>query len=306
MKKLLNRWILVGLILPASLTCFSNYAYAKGVNDSPDPFQIYGKCYEGAVFRSKHQVLIEAGKTWKDVLAIKVLSCEAFIGGGGSTVVPCPRGTPAYYAYCVSNPNDGAGNFFVHGIVERNTITDPNASYTGCPGGATVQSKLPLVENFGIDPRLINGIVTLRCAAANGPAGTKRVPCPPSSPFSLCLRNQDDGLGNSVMLGVIAANGAGDPYGLYGNCTSGGEGTPGFRAKADILTDLGIPLDNIRSVDLTVCVNQSSAGIPTIPEVVSCSVLGFSNNEYTKCSWGSDSNRNYYGVGIEGGEQGPQ
>jgi hypothetical protein len=282
---------------------------AWDVNTSLDPFASYGDCggSETGLYRSKASILLEALKvggkpaTLKGVLAIKLLSCNTFTGGGGSYVVPCPSGSP--YTYCVGNNNDGIGHEILLGVLTRNGVTNPMATYSGCTGGGTPQSKLALYRAAGGDPFMINGIVTLRCGAATGArAKPKQVACPASSPFKYCVQTSNDGYGNAVLLGAIGANAAGDPYALYGNCTSRreGEGQPGFRAKADILTDVGISLDTVRTIDIISCANPRSSSSVGPLAIVSCSKLGFGPqaNYYTQCVWGLDAKRNNVAVGI--------
>jgi len=281
---------------------------ARNVNTSLDPFEEYGNCggSEMGNFGSKATAILyalqNAGKpvTLKGVLAVKLLSCKTFTGGGGSYIVPCPSGSP--YTYCVGNDNDGLGHDILLGVLTRNERTNPSAKYSGCTGGGAPQSKLALYQAAGGDPRMINGIVTLQCGAATGPSVKPRqVTCPWNSPFKYCVQTSNDGRGNAVVLGAIGANGAGDPYALYGNCTSRGEGQPGFRAKADILTDVGISLDRVRTIDIVGCNNPSSGGGAPPLAVVECSTLGVFGLQaiyYDQCVYGLDAKHNRLTVGI--------
>ncbi len=299
------------LCLGMALWSFMSESRAWDVNTSLDPFANYGDCGEGAyktgLYGSKAagviQALQNAGKpaTLKGVLAIKLLSCNTFTGGGGSYIAPCPSGSP--YTYCVGNNNDGLAHEILLGVLTRNSVTNPMANYSGCTGGGTPQSKLALYRAAGGDPFMINGIVTLRCGAATGArVKPKQVACPAGSPFKYCVQTSNDGYGNAVLLGAIGANGAGDPYALYGNCTSppGSEGQPGFRAKVDILTDVGISLDTVRTIDIISCANPSSSSSVPPLAIVSCSKLGFGPqaNYYNQCVWGLDAKRNNVAVGI--------
>lgn len=47
-----------------------------------------------------------------------------------------------------------------------------------------------------------DGINVLECRPFDGPGGTFVVPCPLNTLYSYCLRNQNDGVGNHVYLGV--------------------------------------------------------------------------------------------------------
>ena len=290
------------------------------INTSLDLFDNYGNCggsLTGLYGSKVHLVLgalIQDGQpeTIKDVLAIKLLSCTTFSGMGPSYIVPCPNGSP--WTYCVGNDNDGLAHNILLGVLTLNEATDPNANYSGCTGSGIPQSKLALYQLAGGDPHMINGIVTLRCSAARrkhegrhegrheSKATVEQVACPTGSPFKYCVQTSNDGHGNAVLLGAIGANGAGDPYALYGNCTSNGEGQSGFRAKANILTDVGISLDTVRTIDIIGCANPSSNGFPPPLQVVSCSSLvdrGLPEAiYYDQCVAGLDAKNNSLFVGI--------
>ena len=295
------------LFLGLATLSFMTESRAWDVNTSLDPFGVYGNCAgpEKGLFVSKAgqviQALGKAGKpaTLKDVLAIKVLACKTYTGGGPALIVSCPSGQP--YSYCVRNNNDGNGHDVLLGILTRNRVTDPNANYSGCTVGGIPQSKLALYIAAGGDPLMINGIVTLTCSASTGaPVNPTQVTCPAGSPFQYCVQTPNDGHGNAVLLGAIGANGASDPYALYGNCTSNGRGQPGFRAKASILTDLGISLDAVRTVDILGCVNPD--GNPPPLAVVSCSIFSDPQGKYyDQCAWGQDAKRNTVFLGINNG-----
>ena len=304
--KRITRVGFLSLFLGVALLSFIKESRAWDAKGSSDPFEVYGNCggSETGLYESKGNAvldaLVTAGKpaTLKNVLAIRILSCKTASGGGGAFMVPC--GSP--YTYCVGTNNDGLGHEIRLGVVTRNGVTDPNAKYSGCTGGGIPQSKLALYQAAGGDALMINGIVTLQCGAAAGPSEKpKLTSCPGISPFKYCVQTSNDGHGNAVLLGAIGANGAGDPYALYGNCTSHGEGQPGFRAKAEVLTDLGISLDTVRTIDMVLCINPSAAGLFFPIRVVDCSSSPGTQSRiyYNKCVAGLDAKRNFLSVGIK-------
>lgn len=132
------------------------------------------------------------------------------------------------------------------------------------------------------NPRRINGIVTLSCRAATTPglAPTTVVKCPAGPhPYAYCLQTANDGFSNAVRIGVVAANGAGDPYGLYGECDTGfnSYGFPwGFGRKSDLVQAVGRPLESLRSIDILACGPRWAYG-PAMPsdrlEAISCQEL---------------------------------
>ncbi|MDD5268178.1 MAG: hypothetical protein PHO08_13785 [Methylococcales bacterium] len=306
--KRITRIGFLSLFLGVALLSFMTESRAWSVNTSLDPFDVYGNCggSETGLYGNKANYVLQALKnagqpeTMKDVLAIKLLSCKTFSGMGPSVIAPCPSGSP--YTYCVGNDNDGAGHNILLGVLKRNAVTNPNATYSGCTGGGTPHSKLALYQRAGGDPLMINGIVTLQCGVATGVSvNPKQVACPSNSPFKYCVKTSNDGHGNAVLLGAIGANGAGDPYALYGNCTSFNQGQPGYRAKADVLTDLGISLNTVRTIDILGCVNPDTTGDNPPPlRLISCSnaFWGSIGNYYDQCVGGLDAKNNNLYLGI--------
>jgi len=292
--------IFAGLIaLAAALKADPAYASIPGVNSSPDPYELYGGCTETAEFGGKQFHVYAVGRTLDRVLAITVLECTDFTGGGPTRIIPCPAGSP--YAYCLFNDNDGAGNLFRMGILREDHVTRPNAPYSGCPAGARLRPKTSVVAAAGRELRLVKGIVTLSCRQADGGSGARIVACPQGpSPYTYCVQTHNDGSGNAVLLGVVTTSGAGDPYGLYGQCHPGAQ--PGYQAKVNILRDTGISRVNVRSIDLIGCFGPgTSPDIPATPPArVQCSsVDGFNNGQhYDICIWGLDSKGNYLKAGI--------
>jgi hypothetical protein len=298
----------------ASATAGAAFRTPTAWNASPDPDALYGYCDPGGIgsaIGAKLGHLYQAGETLANVIAIQVLSCKPFTGGGGTSKVACPPGTP--YAYCVANDNDGIGNAIYFGILKVDATTDPTARYTGCPAGAQLRSKLDIVRLARRDPLRINGIVTLSCraTATPGPASVSTVDCPAKPhPYAYCLRASNDGSGNDVTVGVVAANGPGDPYALYGECNTlfadfGIE--PGLRHKSRLVTDVGRSIRSLRSIDLLGCNARWGWG-PAMPaklEARSCvylSSIGWMDplmaRRYDYCIWGVDSRGNGILAGV--------
>lgn len=280
-----------------------------GWNNSWDPNSPYGFCDPGgSALGMKTGPLLAVGETLTDVLAITVLDCRPF-SGGATAKVPCPTGSP--YAYCTRTGNDGLGNDISLGVLKRNATTDPNGLYTGCPAGANLQSKVRLVTLANRDPRLIKGIVTLTCDPATKPSLTKPtlVTCPagPDPYGKYCLRTPNDGFGNSVTIGVVTANGAGDAYALYGECNtifSSVGMKSGFQAKSTLVTSVGRSMTNVRSIDLLGCNWPVGYGgsFPTTMKVGACTGNPFVPtslaNRYAYCIWGTDAKGNGVIAGI--------
>ncbi|NML18195.1 hypothetical protein [Azohydromonas caseinilytica] len=281
-------------------------------NESPDPDGLYGYCEPGgSALGAKSGQVYGVGETLAQVIAIKVLSCRPYTGGGPTFKVPCPRGTP--YAYCVANDNDGIGNDIYFGILKADATTDPNAPYAGCPAGARLKPKLDIVRLAGRDPTRINGIVTLSCRAAVAPgsASVAVADCPAGPhPYAYCLRASNDGAGNDVTVGVVGANGPGDPHALYGECNTQFAAygiQPGFRPKTSLVTAVGRSIRSLRSIDLMGCNARSGWG-PAMPaklEARSCvylSSIGWMNpllaRRYDYCIWGVDARGNAVLAGV--------
>ncbi|PTQ83581.1 hypothetical protein C8R28_102316 [Nitrosomonas ureae] len=285
-----------------------SFAGGTGWNNSSDPYALYGLCLSGSIgsaLGSKQFIITGIGETLTNVLAITVLDCKPF-SGGGTQKVACPPDSP--YAYCTNTGNDGGGNNLSLGVLKLNAKTDPNGLYTGCPGGAQLKPKLSLIKRVR-DPRLIKGAVTLSCDTATVANSTKAavVDCPTGpDPYDYCLSTPNDGSGNAVTIGVVAAKDAGDPYGLYGECNT----TPsaygiekGFKSKATLVTSVGLSMDTVRSIDLIGC--NAPVGIGSwFPENMvtgSCSEIPIPlawANRYSYCIWGTDDKGNGVVAGV--------
>jgi hypothetical protein len=203
----------------------------------------------------------------------------------------------------VENQNDGQGNDVILGVLKIDTITDPNASYTGCPSGSQLRPKINLVKGARIDPRRIKGIVTLTCTQPT-PTPPTVVACPSGpSPYSYCLETPNDGFGNAVTIGVVRVTDAGDPYGLYGECntTLTAYGIqPGFLSKSSLVTAVGRSLDNVRTIDLIAC-SATAYGVPDHLEIVPCGDpgLGTLGSRYDYCIFGTDAKGNGVNAGVK-------
>lgn len=280
-------------------------------NDSSDPNALYGRCgSEGSGLRAKYKHIVDVGESLENVLAITVLKCTAFTGSGPHKIT-CPAGTP--YAYCTNTGNDGQGNDITLGVTKLDARTDPNGAYTGCATGARVNSKLGLVIAAGRDPRLVKGIVTLSCTPARQRQAVKPAPvaCPsgPGPYGGYCLGTPNDGSGNAVTIGVIAAKEAGDPYALYGECHVPIEGDgvrPGFMAKSTLVTGVGHSLVSVRSIDIVECSVPSGIGAWLPDHLVTgpCATIQPGvlppaiASRYAYCVWGTDGNGNGVLAGV--------
>lgn len=270
-------------------------------NNSPAPTAQYGGCLPGwSGLGSKHVYILGSGNTLKDVLAITVLDCHPFYESPypwGDNIVACPSGSP--YAYCYANGNDGLGNGILFGVLKRGQKT--NHAVEACAGGPT---KVDLLIRAGEDPRLISGIVTISCGSASGSEAVTRVDCPDGpSPYAYCLGTGNDGAGHAVTLGVVAANGPGDPYGLYGECNDPSYGIQdGFVSKIDLVKAVGWFHRKVQAIDLLVCNAPEGYGygFPATLQKVACGA--WSNvlvaNRYDYCIVGTDSKGNGVLAGV--------
>ncbi|MEK8034639.1 hypothetical protein AACH06_27805 [Ideonella sp. DXS29W] len=275
-------------------------------NASAEPVAPYGHCGNNSSLGSKLETLPYVGEPVTDVLAIKVLRCDHFGGGGGFAKRPCP--SDSAFDFCLGAGNDGRGNSVDLGVLKVSPRSDPNALYEGCPNGASPQPKIGVLIAAGRDPRTISGMVTLACAAATTARAMvpTAVDCPAGRhPFNYCVQTSNDGHGNAVLLGVLHVRGAGDPQGLYGECDQ--QIAPGFSTKASVLALVGKSTQNLRGIDLLGCAvpwgigGDFPAGLHAGACIgnkwVSQAVAG----RYDYCVWGTDA-RN---AGIVFGVNGP-
>jgi hypothetical protein len=164
-----------------------------------NPLSTYS-CGDGS--RVKADLVVATGKDPRDVNGIAVISCRRYDGAGGAYVVPCPTG-PHPYAYCVESANDGAGNHVLLGVIPSTGPSDPFAMYGNCNGNADFRVKSSLISEVGRSLSLVNGIDIIACTGWSGGGGTAVVPCTQGTNYVYCLRNTNDGAGNSISLGVI-------------------------------------------------------------------------------------------------------
>ena len=213
--------------------------------------------------------LLAVGVTLTDVLAVTVLRCESLRivrRSGGPQIVSCPAGSP--FTLCIENGNDGLGNAHLFGVLKRGPGSNPTAPV--CGDGARV---VDLVARAGEDPRLINGAVTIQCSPATG-FGVRKVACPAGkSPFAYCIEARNDGKGRRALVGIVAANGPSDPYGLYGQCHA--EAKRGYLPKNHLITAVGADPTKVLAIDLAVCNLRRGfgSGFPANLQKVDCPLV---------------------------------
>jgi hypothetical protein len=226
-----------------------------------NPWDLYGQCDHGygdgnGLFYSSSQAAallsIQHGIRPSSILASKVFECKPYGAFDSADNIPCPS---AAFTFCFSHLNDGLANAIKMGVVEARPNNDPNTKYTGCQSSSQTQKKLTLFRETGIDPMSISGLFTISCANATSPGKCKarKIRCPGDNlhPFAYCVSTDNDGLGNAVILGVITANGPGDPYGLVGNCAY--KQNNGYRRKSQIVTDAGKSLEKVYAIFVNTC-----------------------------------------------------
>ena len=143
--------------------------------------------------------------------------------------------------------------------------TDPWGLYGGCSGNLNTSAysdKARQVYESGNTLANVVGIVVLDCHTFTGGGGVSIVPCPPNSPYSYCLFNDNDGLGNTIYFGVLELNPTTDPNAEYGGCARGS----GFRVKSDVVRPVLDPR-KFKSIVVTKC--QKADGYPG-SRIVAC------------------------------------
>jgi len=148
--------------------------------------------------------------------------------------------------------------------------SDPNALY-GCGDG--YRAKSDLVYDAGKTLVNVVGIVVLNCHTADGGGGTFIAPCPVGYPYSYCLRNDNDGAGNHIELGVLELNPVTHPHTVYGGCAAGS----GYRKKTSVVLEARPSLRDINAIVVTACMKADGA---SGTKKVSCSP---ENDFYLAC-----------------------
>lgn len=281
-------------------------------NASPDPYAAYGHCRDqSSAMPTRWWMVDGVGESGENVIAIQVIACRPY-GGGSLAKVDCAAsgGGGVPYAFCARTRNDGAGNDITIGVLRRDAVTDANGAYTGCPGGLTPGPKLDVVIAAGVDPRRLNGVVTLACGPATAPeqSAPAEVACPPEPhPYAGCIATPNDGRGNAVTLGLLRADGPGDPYGLFGECDGKSTGIrPGFLYKVDALVQAGRSPASVRTMDQIACQVPWGMGgwpPPTFEAWACTDVPGFVPSlaaRYDYCIVGTDAHGNGAVFGVSG------
>jgi len=171
------------------------------LNSVNDPNGRYG-C--GAGTNIKARLVDQVHNNRAFVNNIMVIECRPADGPGGAAVVECPP-KPHPYSYCLESSDDGAGNHVKLGVVASTDGSDPYAQYGKCGVRANYRAKSGHVTAAGRSLENVRGIDILSCTTASGTGGTFVVPCPAGLSYSYCLRNQSDGVGNDIFLGVMEA-----------------------------------------------------------------------------------------------------
>ena len=275
-------------------TAAANSQAIPPVNDSHDPYEVYGGCASNfSGFFSKTGQIVGAVGALRNVTAIDVLECTEFNGGGGGIIVPCPPNSP--YAYCISTENDGLANHISVGVMKLTKENDPLLSYGGCAPGAGFRQKRALLFEAGHPLWNVDNVVIIDCHAADGAGGTHQVSCPAGrNPYAYCLQSHHDGVGNSVLVGVVNSYSAGDPYAVYGNCYTDTD----YRNKASLVTEAGKSLDEVVAINILGC--GPSFGAPQqVPQVVSCKDFSSFPATYSYCLHSnSDGKGNALTLGV--------
>lgn len=290
-NKCVNTGFLVCMLVVGTATA-TGQAFSP-VNNSHDPFEVIGGCVSNnSGYVNKTWTFHEVGGTLGNVTAIDVLDCR-FFDSGPTSVVPCPPKSP--YAHCVTNHNDGLGNRITLGVMKLTKANDPLLSYGGCTPGAGFRLKRNLLFEAGRPFRNVDNIVIIDCHAADGVGGTRQVSCPAGrNPYAYCLQNHDDGIGNSVLVGVVNSYSAGDPYGVYGHCTT----NAGYRTKASLVTEAGRNLNEVVAINMLFCGN-GSFNPQQRPQVKACSIDAAFPGTYSYClETGNDGKGNGVSIGV--------
>jgi hypothetical protein len=269
-------------------------------------YAAYGNCISTSAhqYRRRSDLAMEnpsAPASLAGVSSIVVDTC----GATGTFPNPtgreaCTYNNSAPCSYSLYSRNDGMTNQVVLAVKEG-SLSKPDAFdlYGGCRLGAGYRSKSSLVNSLGLRMDKVTDVDVLSCAADDGGGGSVWQACDPS--YSFCIRNNNDGFGNSIYLGVRVVTADGDPYGVYGRC---GVPSSGYRSKSGLVHALlnlipglaGHTLDRIRSIEVTGCGPNQAATYGTF----ACTSHSRSTGgAYSYCATaGNDGTGNAVSVGV--------
>lgn len=152
-----------------------------------------------------------------------------------------------------------------------NVQSDPRQLYGGCAsdGTASYRSKELLLHEVGEATNDQLAVTVLSCGGATGSVGTAKVPCPTGSPFTYCIATSNDGIGNSVTVGVIRHDKVSTPYFKYTGCPTGAI----LRRKTDVVKESGQELRLLTGIVTLACA-PATTGSKEAATPVPCPVDG--------------------------------
>jgi hypothetical protein len=118
------------------------------------------------------------------------------------------------------------------------------------------------------------------------------------------LHTNNDGFGNAVELGIVAANGPDDPYGLYGECAPAYWSDRGFLSKSSLIVAAGQNLDRVTGIEIVSCGPiEGSPALGGPLKRISCADINSGlptafKNRFDYCIGGEDSKRNQVAAGV--------
>ena len=174
-----------------------------------------------------------------------------------------------------------------------NDSPEPAALYGHCGQGApsAMGSKLGLVVDAGHPVPGVMAVRVLHCGGVNGGGGTRTVPCPAGFAYDFCLRNNNDGRGNSVTLGVLEAGPRTDPNAAYDGCPAGAD----LRNKLDVLVEAGFDPRTIAGIATLDC----AAAQPARARPAARAACPWSTNPFAYCvSTPDDGHGNAVTLGV--------
>jgi len=125
------------------------------------------------------------------------------------------NGTTANCSASACTPTRQANNYsdYYFGDSDKNGYygnCDPTYGVGSCYGNG-VRDKLTIVKE-ALDKQTsyklenIQSIKVISCVPFNGPGGSYVTGCPAGTTFTYCVKNQNDGVANSVLLGVVSSD----------------------------------------------------------------------------------------------------